>query len=590
MAWPYHFVDTTSEQNSRRRFLLDNYGQFAQLSVLLLPLLYQLLLGIRLLSSRLSQRRSYQPVKDHQSPVPSQLRVSQRHAPSWTWRKFKWWLDSEVATDWGTRKEWLFAAFWTAWLCLLVVRDTGDDYLHVTRRFGIVAASQLPIHYLLAAKAWSPIQYLTRMSHEELNPYHRMLGRIIVLLMACHATLYLNFYIQKGLLLKRIQDWDVILGLSAITSATLLFTGAFSQIRNLSYRLFFYSHVALSIILLPILYLHVSHLRIYILETVAVYALLILQRNISQTTFSAKIHRIPHTNLLSITIPLNEHFRSRTYSSWRNYSPGQHIYIGFPAVREKLRINPFTIAIPPSQATSSESLKLVVRSLSGTTAMLDDLASSANAHSLLTVEGPYGAAKYFPDLAEKYDRILLVAGGVGATFILPIYEQIIATATADTRVKLVRAVRERGDADWGDPDGSGSVGGERGRIAGTPGSVVLKRDIELYLTGATSPERQQTMYDDDQSIELQQRSKPAIPNNDDDKQDRLDSGQDLSSKAGRPNFHKIVDELFDDDDRSDSVAVLVCGPKGMGASLRREVGRWVGAGRDVFWHSEEFGW
>ncbi|MDI1486779.1 MAG: hypothetical protein OHK93_006040 [Ramalina farinacea] len=414
-----------------------------------------------------------------------------------------------------------------------------------------------------------------------------MLGRIIVLLMACHATLYLNFYIQKGLLLKRTQDWDVILGLSAITSATLLFTAALSKIRNLSYRLFFYSHVALSILLLPILYLHVSHLRIYILETVAVYALLILQRNISQSTFPATIHRIPHANLLTITIPLKEHFRSRTYSPWRHYSTGQHIYIGFPSLREKLRINPFTIAIPPSQAISSESLKLVVRSLSGTTAMLDQLASSANAHSLLTIEGPYGAAKYFPDLAEKYDRILLVAGGVGATFVLPIYQQVIATATAETRVKLVWAVRERGDADWGGLDGTG-IGGERGGNAGTPTSAAVRRDIELYLTGATSPEGPRTM-DDDDGIELQERSRPIIPN-DDDKQDQVTSTKNISIKAGRPDFQKIVDEVFNDDDRGDSVAVLVCGPKGMGAALRSEVGRWVGTSRDVFWHSEEFGW
>lgn len=221
--------------------------------------------------------------------------------------------------------------------------------------------------------------------------------------------------------------------------------------------------------------------------------------------------------------------------------------------------------------------------------MLDQLASSANAHSLLTIEGPYGAARYFPNLAEKYDRILLVAGGVGATFILPIYEQIIATATADTRVKLVWVVRERGDADWGFKGGD-LDGGERGRNAGPPSEAALRRDIELYLTGADGPEGMQTIYDGDHDgIELQKRSQPAI-SNDKNEQDRVNSTKDLSIKAGRPDFREIVDEVFDDDDRGDSVAVLVCGPKGMGAALRREVGRWVGAGRDVFWHSEEFGW
>ena len=210
--------------------------------------------------------------------------------------------------------------------------------------------------------------------------------------------------------------------------------------------------------------------------------------------------------------------------------------------------------------------------------MLDHLASTANANSLLTLEGPYGSAKYFPDLAEKYDRILLVAGGVGATFILPIYEQVIATATSDTRMKLVWAVREREDAAWGFKRGDLDGSGGRGRNAGSPTLPALKRNISLYLTGADGPEGQQMIDDDDDGIELQEPSQP------------INSTGEPFIKAGRPNFQKLVDEVFDDDDRGDSVAVLVCGPKGMGAALRREVGRWVGAGRDVFWHSEEFGW
>ncbi|KAL8877139.1 MAG: hypothetical protein Q9198_004794, partial [Flavoplaca austrocitrina] len=108
---------------------------------------------------------------------------------------------------------------WAIWLSVLAVRDTGDDYLHLTKRFGIIGASQLPLHYLLALKSsWSPITYLTRLSHEELNPYHRALGRIILLFVSLHASFYLNFFIQKSLLTKRIRDPDVILGLLAITT------------------------------------------------------------------------------------------------------------------------------------------------------------------------------------------------------------------------------------------------------------------------------------------------------------------------------------------------------------------------------------
>lgn len=34
------------------------------------------------------------------------------------------------------------------------------------------------MHYLLAAKSWSPVQYLTRMSHEELNPYQYVFPKL----------------------------------------------------------------------------------------------------------------------------------------------------------------------------------------------------------------------------------------------------------------------------------------------------------------------------------------------------------------------------------------------------------------------------
>ncbi|KAL8663601.1 MAG: hypothetical protein Q9168_008069 [Polycauliona sp. 1 TL-2023] len=184
--------------------------------------------------------------------------------------------------------------------------DTGDDYLHLTKRFGIIGASQLPLHYLLALKSsWSPITYLTRLSHEELNPYHRALGRIILLFLSLHASFYLNFFIQKSLLTKRIKDQDVILGLLAITTFLTIGTTALAWVRKKNYFLFFVIHVATSIFILPVLYFHVAHLRIYIIESAIIYVLLIAQRNISTKTISdAKITHLTD-NLISITIPAN---------------------------------------------------------------------------------------------------------------------------------------------------------------------------------------------------------------------------------------------------------------------------------------------
>ena len=88
--------------------------------------------------------------------------------------------------------------------------------MHLTKAFGHVAVSQLPLHYLLSMKApTSPITLATGLTHERLNAYHRLFGRIIHGLLGTHAILYIRFFILNDLMAKRIQDRDVRLGLIA---------------------------------------------------------------------------------------------------------------------------------------------------------------------------------------------------------------------------------------------------------------------------------------------------------------------------------------------------------------------------------------
>ena len=523
MDWPYSLsVSLSEEQQVTRRRLLDAYGQFAQLSVLLLPLFYQLSLAIRLIASRILTRSQPKVVKDHQSPAVSTQR--QKHGPpnrgGWEW--LCWVSDEEIVHGWGTLQHWFLALLWASWLLVLVVKDTGDDYLHVTRRFGIVAASQLPIHYILAMKAWSPVQYITRMSHEELNPYHRLLGRIIVVFMACHATLYLNFYVQKGLLVKRIQDRDVILGLCAVWSAIIIFTTALARIRDYNYRLFFYIHVVLSITLLPILYFHISHLRLYILEAAAVYIILVVQRNISQDTVRATITRCKGTDLISVTFPLTASIGSQSYT------PGQHVYITFPTLKDKLRLNPFSIANLPSQ---DRKIQVVARILGGTTFMLAEMARQPQPVPLL-LEGPYGGAKYFPDFSS-YDGIVLVAGGVGATFTLPIYQRLLASRGGNVRpgsLRFVWTVKDQQDAMWGIEKLSLD-------------SETLPDGFELYLTSRRhrGHSARSVVEHDDDEIELEERE--GLLDESETANGGLDIGKD-KFRNGRPNLRSLVDQTF----------------------------------------------
>ena len=126
MKYPYHFLALDNEQSALRRRRLDSYGQFAQLSILLIPLIYQLSHGLRLLFGRLTKLQNYQQVKEHQSPAVSRFDEPQRNHPTNVLARWRWALDDEIVKGWGTRQEWLIAGLWAMWLALLAVKDTGD--------------------------------------------------------------------------------------------------------------------------------------------------------------------------------------------------------------------------------------------------------------------------------------------------------------------------------------------------------------------------------------------------------------------------------------------------------------------------------
>lgn len=457
---------------------------------------------------------------------------------------------------------------------------------------------------MLALKSsWSPITYLTRLTHEELNPYHRALGRIILIFLSLHASFYLNFFIQKSLLAKRIRDPDVILGLLAITTFLTLGTTALAWVRQKNYFLFFLIHVTASVLILPILYFHVSHLRTYIIESAIIYLILIVQRNTSvQTIPNAKLTRLSR-NLLSITIPLTP-----SLSNSKTFHPGQHIYLSLPS-QTRLRLNPFTMANLPQKDTH---IRLILRALNGTTRLLATTIPSASPSNPpskpttipLNIEGPYGSATHFPKLAT-YDRILLVAGGVGATFTLPIYRHLIEQQegihTQNRTVKFVWAVKSIEDAAWAFP-------------------YLDARDmdgVELYVSSSSSRDSSSSRTtpspnarvkeDEDEGMELQERegllmghddgvisgdSSPSPSPSSSQKSSSLPPN--LTTYPHRPNPKATVTRLFathpEDPHPPTKIAVLVCGPAGMGAALRREVGVWVRGGREVWWHNEEFGW
>jgi hypothetical protein len=441
---------------------------------------------------------------------------------------------------------------------------------------GIVAGSQLPLQYLLAIKRdVSPVTLIFRVPIAQTLAIHQTLGRIIAILMYGHAILYLNFYIQSSILLAKLVQFYIICGILAVFAFTAITITSLPAFRTYSYKLFYMIHVICASAILPLLWFHVSHVRIYLYESLAIYIFSSAVRFVSTTTNrDATIRLLPGTNLSEISIPqLPPSTLAR--SKWH---PGQHAYVsvpGSPPIRT-LRSNPFTSATIPSK---DHRLQFFARVLSGRTARLASQASGSPIS--VSVEGPYGTADHTEELL-RCGRVLFVAGGVGATFVVPLYRQLLSDLSPSPgssrreKVKFVWAVKSQQEAAWAVETGG-------------PG---FKDRLELFVTGrgvtvGSGPSNREYVVAAESGqgddIELEER-KNLMEGEEADVKDM--QGVDIHS--GRPDLGREVEALFSHGGE-EKIAVVVCGPKSLARSLRSHVAPWVKRGRDVMFVEETFG-
>lgn len=355
---------------------------------------------------------------------------------------------------------------------------------------------------------------------------------------------------------------------------------ALVRVRQYSYRLFFITHLAVALLAPVLLFFHAHSARLYAAEGVIVFLVDIAVRKIGLTHTASTFEIVPGTSLINISAPMPaqkiEEFRSR---------PGSHVYLSLPAEGRTskypasksfvfdLLFSPFTVA---SASQDNQTITLVARKRTGPmTNILSQFATTDPSSSslpednkvTLAIEGPHGAiGKHFQHLLTwGAARILLVAGGVGATFTLPLY-RALQRELPSAHAQFVWAIRSAGDATWAMTDN------------GSEKSLLDDDNVHLYLTENISISSDANDRSRDGSIELQNMVRGS-------RQQRIAAG----NNSRRPNFQKIVDDLFRHSE-GEKVAVLVCGPEEMTREVRRRIGPWVLKGREVWWHNEGFGW
>ncbi|EFQ31736.1 ferric reductase like transmembrane component [Colletotrichum graminicola] len=586
MGWPYRFIDLSTEEVQLRRETLDRYGAYAHYSALA-PIVLALLVRLgSYLRRRWQQSAAYDAVPD--SPVLKERRQSWSGNLEAKIRKGKWWLDDDVyfmGQHWGQKDQWVFGLAWASWLLVLSVLETGDDYLHITKRFGIIVASQIPFQYLLALKSFSPIAKVFGTSHEELNKWHRVLSRVTLSLLVLHVMFYLNFFVAKGLVQKRLFAPIVFAGVVAFATMNMMTSTAAAAVRRYSYRIFFVTHLVGAFAVPPLVFFHAKSARLFMAKALVVFLIDIVVRRLRTVTAPSKLETVPGTNLVKISASIPQD-KVNAFCA----RPGSHIYLSVPpaarsgagpmsskAMLFEFLFNPFTVAAVDEEAGN---LTLVARELDGP--LTKHLGRFANAGTgthdnkvPLCLEGPYGAASLHFDklISHSVDRVLLIAGGVGATFTIPIYQAILQD-NPNTKVDLVWSVRSAGDVTWAMSAGKSTK------------SVLDDPNVQIYYTGdaldsdATGPMAGLPAETNPEGeMEMSAISSPGPSRN------RLTSQQHRK----RPDLRKIIDDVFKKG-AEERIAVLVCGPSAMGREVREYVGAWVMRGREVVWHNEGFGW
>lgn len=394
--------------------------------------------------------------------------------------------------------------------------------------------------------------------------------------------------------------------------------------------------------------LKLTSCRDYFIATGALYLTTLIHsqlRTYFQYGFSHRARlTLVEGDMLKISGPIYPPNRKPFRISW---TPGQHIFIRFPSLGlHGLTSHPFTIcSLPPSHSTNKiakvEDAELIfyVKPKGGITARLAALASKTpNVTVPILLDGPYGGLtiKTF----AKYDRVLLIAGGAGAGFTLPLIEDILrhqhisSSPQRLTKIHIILSTKCPEKKDWFQKE----LDNLRRYITpcSTEHEIEIAEDVltsSCFVSTIEPPERLITspyntlrmksslgqLYNWPSDFEraLTPRS-PSPPGEHRDKQisvidERADSPERIDGGGGtheggetptnqicknqtfegRPNLRCLIKNATSRE--GESVGIAVCGPKSMcfdvknaAAEAQLRVLRGEGA-REVYLHSETFG-
>ncbi|KAJ6478828.1 ferric reductase like transmembrane component-domain-containing protein [Mycena vitilis] len=491
---------------------------------------------------------------------------------------------------------------------------------YYANRAGVIAATQFPLLIALGMKN-NILTLLTGISFDKLNILHRIAARVLCVLLWIHASGHIIENGAAGNIEDLREPWFQC-GITALSCFTLLSLFSVRPLRNRGYELFLVGHIFGALIILGAGFYHVNNndLGYYIWPSLMVWGIDRFLRFIRifvvnggyLTLFKTKTSRdlganieVISSDFLRVTVQRPDHFR---------WSPGQLAYLSIPSVSAMpWEAHPFTIAsidgdipratdsqvasrddslfekdlvqsvtIPvdnsfPSPSGYNKKLVFLLRVHDGfTKRLLHAATATATSTSDQTfgayVDGPYCA----PPSVRGFNTVLLLCGGSGISFILPLLLDLIRGANMATnptcrRIVMVWAIRN--------PEQMNAISTDLLRAL-TGVSDDLRIHIRIHVTGYNrSSENDVEKCEGSVSVSEAATKLLDVPQ--------------VSVLSGRPDVPAIVASEIANSEASDSISVNVCGTASLAqnvrSALRAESVSSLKGGPNINLHVEAFG-
>ncbi|KAI0367299.1 iron reductase [Pilatotrama ljubarskyi] len=484
------------------------------------------------------------------------------------------------------------------------------DTSYWENRAGVLGASQLPLIVALGTKN-NALSYITGVSHERLKFIHRMIARVVFVLLWAHGIARANAdgVVQHSLMNAQYLPWFVPLGIVAMLAWTVLLVVSIKPIRARAYELFYYVHFVSVLIILLAGYFHADNQKFgfYVWPCFIIWGLdrairlgRLIYYNHLYFGLSEVSHRLDASVELLSPQLVRLHLKRPPHFRW---TPGQTAYLAMPSVSKfPIESHPFTIAsvdarydlgdakrprLADVEKNGSDAeadptlywneLVFLIQVREGYTRRLADAAVEGEKVKVL-VDGPYG---FSPDL-DNDDTVVLIAGSSGVSYTLSAFLGVLSHIQKGKskcqKVIFVWCIREASHIEW--------VSNALTRaLELAPSDVEIV--IRIFVTGGSAPTLQKEgSWSEDESVHSSQgadgKAKPSS----------LLNFPAVQVAEGRPDLSALIKEEVEAN--TGRLSVTVCGSQGIARTcreaLRLPATTALKGGPSVVLHVESFGY